>query len=115
MTRMLEAASLLRRLKVRVLLSLELGWHRTMLTEVLFSALPMLHPTLSAMLRALTFCMMVTISVRWTFVLHVAFLLRSHATLRNNKCDAGTIMRELTLHGVKHGSIKLSITYEKLD
>lgn len=49
------------------------------------------------------------------YILHVAFLLCSHATLRNDKCDTGTILRELTLHGVKHGSIKLSITYEKLD
>jgi hypothetical protein len=46
-------------------------------------------------------------------VMHVHALAR--VSVCSNPCDAGAVVRTLHLKGVKHGSIKVSVAYEKLN
>ena len=48
-------------------------------------------------------------------VMHVHALALARVSVCSNPCDAGAVVRTLNLNGVKHGSIKVSVAYEKLN
>ena len=59
------------------------------------------------------------VAVRLISLADAVDVMHVHAPTRvsvcSNPCDAGTVVRTLNLNGVKHGSIKVSVAYEKLN